>query len=155
EKLRCQNRERAEPDERGNQAAHRAPVPPFEKIAKGQIAVGGGLAPHARTNRERQHQRANPRRSVPPPRAQAFGESKRGRSDSRARADIGRKERRENQTRTKPAAANEKIAGTRTTACPQPHGDKERGVGEEQREGQLLEIPSGGVAGEAGRGADG
>ena len=134
EELGGKDGERAEPDERRDEAAHRPAVAALQEIAEREVAVGRRLAPHARADPERQHERADPRRSVPPPRAQPFGVSERRGADGGARADVGREKRRKQKSGPEAAPRDEELAGARPPADPQPEGDEEDRIGDEDRE---------------------
>ena len=134
EELGGQDGERAEPDERGDQPAHPAAVAALQEIADREIAVGRRLPPHARPDPERQHERADPGRSVPPPGAQPFGVSERRGADGGARADVGREKRREQEPGAQASSGDEELAGARAPADPQPERDEEDRIGDEDRE---------------------
>ena len=144
----------------GDQPAHRAAVAPLQEIADREIAVGDRLAPHARPDPERQHERSDPGRSVPPPRAQR---PRRNPSDVAPTVELAPMLAARNVAKDEPGAqappGDEELAGPRAPADPQPERDEERSSRREGRTSateprQLFQIPGGGVAGDAARGAN-
>jgi hypothetical protein len=98
EQLRRENVQRAKPDERGDDAAHRPAVVALEKVADRQVAIALRLTPHARRDPERQRERAKTGGPVPPPGAQAVAVAFGGGTDRRSGADVRGQECRKDET---------------------------------------------------------
>src|SRR6266496_1893973 len=68
-----------------------------------------GLAPHGRSNPEREDDRADAGRADPPPRRKSVRIAERGRADRRTCADVRGEHRREDEPGAEAAAGDEEI----------------------------------------------
>ena len=113
-------------------------VAPLEKIPDREVTVRHRLAPHARADREGEHETPDARRRVPPPGAQPVAIGEPGGADGRPRADVAGKKGGEDERGTERAAGDEEIAG-RPHVAPDPQADTghEQGVRDEQQEREV------------------
>ena len=135
EQLRREDGERPKPDQRRDQSPHGAAVATLEKITDGEIAMCRRFAPYPWSDRKREHQRADPCRAVPPPRAQPFGVAERRRADSGARTDVGGEEGGKDQAGAEAPARHEEVGRPGSASNPEPDCDKQPGVGNEEEKG--------------------
>ena len=100
----------AEADDDRQDRANADAVAEFEVVAGGVELVCLRQPPQRRRDGEREEQRADPRRTDPPPGADAFLVRLARDADGRGRADVGRQHRRHEQRRPERTAADEEIA---------------------------------------------
>ncbi len=93
--------------------------------------------PQSRRNKERKHDRPQPRRSDPPPRTESVSIREPGGADRRTGADVGGEHRCEDQSRSETATGDEEFAAAAHEArSPDPDPDDTDGIDDEEREMQ-------------------
>jgi hypothetical protein len=104
----------------------------LEKIANGEELESRRLPPDLRSDPEGEHERADARASVPPPRGDALVVGERRRADRRPGADIRREERGKQQPHAERSIPDEKVdAAADAPADPQPDEDQRDRIGDE------------------------
>ena len=107
----------------------------LQKIADGEQIEPLRFAPDARSDPEGEHERPQARAAVPPPGGKALMVGVRRGADGRARADVGREERREDQRRAERAVADEELGALLDAAAnPDPEQNEADRVADEYTE---------------------
>src|SRR5215204_5687464 len=109
-RLRCEDDERAHPQQGGRQGARAAPVMCLDEVADRQVLTPLRLLPDARADPQGQQQRAYACRPVPPPGAEPLSVAQAGSTHGGARADVRCQHRREQQHGWQGTASNEEVA---------------------------------------------
>ena len=140
EQLSGEDEQRADPQESGDQRAHRRPIAKLEVVADRPQVARRRHPPDRGPDPERQDRAAERGRSHPPPRRDAARIAERGRVDGRSGADVRGQHRREDQARAERAAGDEEIRCAADAAADQlADADQQGRVGEQERELEVHE----------------
>ena len=136
--LAGEDRKGREPQHRRDQPAHGPAEVMLEQIARRQEPVRRGLSPDPRADPEREQQRPDGGRPVPPPGAQSVAVPEARGANRRAGPDVGGEHGREDEGRAQLAVRDEETRGTLNSAADgQAQQEQARRVADKKQEVQV------------------